>query len=44
MWAYRSHVVAVGRKRNVGTGGKKLLDLFYRAQLGLIHVDHHFWG
>ena len=37
------HVVAVGRKRNVCTGGKKLLDLFYRAQLGLIHVDHHFW-
>ena len=36
------HIAAVGRKRDFGTGIKKLIDLFNRAQLGLIHVDHHF--
>jgi plasmid stability protein len=33
----------VGRKSNFGTAVKKLLDLFNRAELGFIHVDHHFW-
>ena len=37
------HVACVGRKSNFGTAVKKLLDLFNRAKLGLIHVDHHFW-
>lgn len=37
------HVATVGRKRDFGTGREKLLNLFNRAQLGLIHVDHHFW-
>ena len=36
-------IATVGRKRNFGTRREKLLDLFNRAQLGLIHVDHHFW-
>ena len=35
------HITAVRRKRHFRTGVKKLLDLFNRAQLGLIHVDHH---
>jgi hypothetical protein len=37
------HVAAVGCKRDFGAGGEKLLDLFNRAKLGFIHVDHHFW-
>lgn len=39
----RLHVAAVGCKRDFGAAVKKLRDLFNRAKLGLIHVDHHFW-
>ncbi len=31
----------MGRKRDIGTGNKKFLDLLNRAKLGLIHIDHH---
>ena len=35
------HVVAVSSKCDFGAGAEELLDLFNRAQLGLVHVDHH---
>jgi hypothetical protein len=37
------YVAAVGCKCDFGTGGQELFDLFNRAKLGLIHVDHHLW-
>lgn len=35
------HVASAGGKRDIRNDTKKLFNLVYRAERGLIHVDHH---